>query len=132
MDIDNRNSQDAFIMAVLEWVPDVAISAAIMKLTDDQWQTFWIVFVAIQATYFLFWLKSALWGIIVWRAWGRRRETDRILAILRSTILPKPESSNIDTPGYFLELKTDESQPVAIRIFAAEFAVAYRALEFRG
>lgn len=38
---------------VLAFIPDFLVCWAVMKLTDDEWRSFWIALLALQAIYFL-------------------------------------------------------------------------------
>jgi hypothetical protein len=83
--------------SALSLIPDILIAAVIMKLTDDQWGTFWWALVFLFVLYSLLALKTLVWSSIIWRVWARRRSVERIKAALELSGLPKPQDE--DSPA---------------------------------
>jgi hypothetical protein len=120
-DKNAKHRVDMAVPMVSGWIPDALIAFVAMKLTDDEWSTFWWVWVAIQVFYFLNWVKKVAWGSLVWRLWLRRRVSDEALSILTACQFPKPEDGNEDIQTFFTRLIDDDEQPVGVRVRAAEW-----------
>ena len=115
---------DVVIAFVLGWLPDALVAFVVMKLTNDEWSTFWWVWLGIQVLYLLNWLKKTAWAWLVWRFWMRSRASSEAVTVLKSCNFPKPESDEHDIESFFTRLMEDDQQPVPIRIRAAEWRAA--------
>jgi hypothetical protein len=128
----SERRRDYVIVGVLGLIPDALIAFVAMKLTDDEWSTFWGVVIAFQAIYFLLWLKRTVWRSLVWRLYARRRAAAEALAMLKSSGLPKPEDDDRSMDGFLTRLIDDDEQPIAVRMRAAKWSAEIDALSSQG
>jgi hypothetical protein len=119
-------------LGVLGLLPDALIAYVVMKLTNGEWSTFVWVWLAIQAIYILYWVKTALWASIIWHVWRRHRAASEALEVLRLCEFPKPDTGENDAGGFLARVRDDEEQPVAVRLRAAEWAAAVHAASSHG
>ena len=105
-----NEQRDQLILVLLGWIPDFALAFVAMKLGDDQWSTFWLVWIAIQVLYLLYWIKVRVWASLVWCLWLRGRTAETALHVLRECQFPRPERREDDITNYLTEIIEDEDQ----------------------
>jgi hypothetical protein len=128
LDFERRNQNDALIGGALSLVLDSLIALVVMNLTDNQWESFWCTLAVLFSVYLLIGLKRLIWSTIVWRLWARRREVDRITAVLRASGLPPLDYGDSDPESYFAHTKANPALPCDVRIHAAECGIALNLL----
>ena len=100
-------------------VPDLIICWATARLTDSGWSGFFITLVLLQAIYFFFWLKQALWGWLVFWLYGKRRMTAYLENFFIESRLPAPSKYAIDLDDYLIEISGNEELDPTSRTKAA-------------
>jgi hypothetical protein len=123
MQFESTIKRRLWTSALLNTVPDLAISAVAAYAIDGGVFAFVIVLVGLQIVYFLVWLRTAIWSWIVFWAGGRKRLADLYLDGLRRCRYPAPEDYShsrgiTDAGDYFSLIVNDEQQPFEIRMNA--------------
>lgn len=126
-ELERKVKSNILVMTVLGFIPDALLAFVVMKLTDDEWSTFWWVWIGLQVLYLLAWAKRAIWSSVVWRLWLRRRAGDEALGVLNVCRFPHPEPDEEDIEIYLTRIMEDEEQPVGVRIRAAEWRATVNA-----
>ena len=70
----------------------------------------------------LYWLRNVIWGSIVLRLFLRRRAVDQAKHVLRECRFPSSDDSGVD--DYLSHLVETDSQPVTVRLRAAQWHTA--------
>jgi hypothetical protein len=104
---------------VLAFVPDLVVAWAAMRLTNNEWSSFWIVLIALQATYFFFWFKQALWGWLLFWLIGRRQMAGYLENFFIESRFPSPGQYTIDLDDYFSDIVTNDELDCETRVRAA-------------
>jgi hypothetical protein len=104
---------------VIVSVPDLVICWAAARLTDSGWSGFFITLVALQAIYFFFWFKQALWSWLVFWFYRKRRTAVILEKFLVDSRFPAPDKYTTDLDDYFGEISNNEELDPATRVKAA-------------
>ena len=104
---------------VLAFVPDLVVAWAAMRLTDNEWSSFWIALIALQVIYFFFWLKQALWGWLLFWLIGRRQTAHYLENYFIESHFPPPDEYTIDIDDYFSGMVANDGLDCDTRIRAA-------------
>ena len=124
--METRTRQDTKALTALSLVPDLLIALAVMKLTDNEWSTFWATLGVLLLIYLLIWLKGLVWSVVVWRFFARSREVERNYLLLREFKMPPPERADEGASEYFHRLRQDADLACETRIVAAEVGAMLR------
>jgi hypothetical protein len=108
-----------FINIALAFIPDLLICWTAMKLTDNQWSSFWIAFIALQAIYFFFWLKTAVWSWLLYWLYRKRQIAAHLEGYFIDSRFPAPDEYTLDLEDYLSGLTTNEELDCDTRIRAA-------------
>jgi hypothetical protein len=103
---------------VIALVPDLVVCWAAAHLTDSGWSGFFISLIVLQAVYFFFWLKQALWGWLVFWVYGKRHMAGYLENSFIDSRFPPPSKYIADLDDYFSEISNDELDPTT-RVKAA-------------
>jgi hypothetical protein len=104
---------------ILAFVPDLVVAWAAMRLTDNEWSSFWITLVALQALYFFFWFKQALWGWLLFWLIGKRQMARYLENFFIESRFPPPDEYIKDLDDYFTGMVANEELECDTRIRAA-------------
>jgi hypothetical protein len=104
---------------VLGFVPDLIVAWAVMRLTDNEWSSFWITLVALQAIYFFFWFKQALWSWLLFWIIGKWQMARYLENFFIESRFPPPDEYTIDLEDYFSGMVANEELDCDVRIRAA-------------
>jgi hypothetical protein len=104
---------------VVGLVPDLVVSWAAARLTDSGWSGFFITMVGLQAIYFFFWLKRALWAWLVFWVYGKRRMVAQLENFFIDSRFPAPGKYATDLDDYLTEIYDNDELDAAMRLKAA-------------
>jgi hypothetical protein len=90
-----------------------------MRLTDSGWSGFWITLLALQAIYFFFWFKQALWGWLLFWIVGKRQLARHLENFFIESRFPAPGRYTIDLDDYLSGLVANEELDCDTRLRAA-------------
>jgi hypothetical protein len=116
--------QDHLILMALGLIPDMAIAFLVTKLIEGGWETFWWCWAAIEVVAILYWMKNAIWNAVVWRVFLRRRTTEHATLTMQACKFPRPNDFESDVDDYLWRIVEDDSQPIPVRLRAAEWRMA--------
>jgi hypothetical protein len=108
-----------FLGMVIAFIPDLVICWVAARLTDSGWSGFFITLVVLQAIYFFFWFKQALWAWLVFWVYGKRRMAVIWENFFIDSHFPAPGEYTIDLDDYFSEISNDEELDPTTRVKAA-------------
>lgn len=111
--------QTYILNIILAFIPDFLVCWAVMKLTDSGWSGFFLTLLALQATYFFFWLKTALWSWILFWLYGRRQMAAHLENFFFEAHFPPPSQYTIDLDDYLSDTVVNEELNCETRIRAA-------------
>lgn len=114
-----REHQPLLMMTFLSPVPELAI-ATLVSLAGGGWSGFWITLALLYLAYFLVWLRKTVWSWVLFRWWGRKVMVDTMVIQLEKMDYPPPPYSPYAAIDYFPEIATEEGQPIATRLHAAQ------------
>jgi hypothetical protein len=100
-------------------VPDLLVAWAVMRLTDNEWSSFWITLVALQAIYFFLWFKQALWGWLLFWIVGKRQSAPYLENFFIENRFPPPDEYTLDLDDYLSGITFNEELDCNTRIRAA-------------
>jgi hypothetical protein len=104
---------------VLALVPDLVVCWAAAKFTDSGWSGFWIALIGLQAIYFFFWFKQALWAWLLFWIVGRRQVAARLENSFIDSRFPTPDEYTTDLDDYFSGIANNEELDPDVRVKAA-------------
>jgi hypothetical protein len=104
---------------ILAFVPDLVVAWAVMRLTESGWSGFWITLLALQAIYFFFWLKQALWGWLLFWIIGRQQMARYLENFFIESRFPPPDNYTLDLDDYFSGIVANKELNCDTRISAA-------------
>lgn len=104
---------------LLAFVPDLVVAWAAMRLTDNEWATFWIAIITLQAIYFFFWFKQALWGWLLFFLIGKRQLARNLENFFIEARFPPPNEYTLDLDDYLSSMVANEELNCETRIRAA-------------
>ena len=91
---------------ILAFVPDLVVAWAAMRLTDSGWSGFWITLLVLQAIYFFFWFKQALWGWLLFWIIGKRQMARYLENSFIESRFPPPDEYTLE-PGHVVSVTID-------------------------
>jgi hypothetical protein len=100
-------------------VPDLVVCWAAARLTDSGWSGFFITLVVLQAIYFFFWLKQALWAWLLFWVYGKRHMAAHLENFFIESRFPAPGEYTTDLDDYFSEISDNEELDPTTRVKAA-------------
>jgi hypothetical protein len=103
---------------VIALVPDLVVCWAAARLTDSGWSGFFITLVVLQAIYFFFWLKQALWAWLVFWVYGKRQMAAVLENFFIDSHFPAPDKYTTDLDDYFSEISNNEELDPNTRVKA--------------
>ena len=103
---------------VIALVPDLVVCWAAARLTDSGWSGFFITLAMLQAIYFSFWFKQALWGWLVFWVYGKRRMAVIWENFFIDSRFPAPDKYTIDLDDYLSEISNNEELDPTTRLRA--------------
>jgi hypothetical protein len=104
---------------ILAFVPDLVVAWAAMRLTDSGWSGFWITLLVLQAIYFFFWFKQALWGWLLFWIIGKRQMARYLENSFIESRFPPPDEYTLDLDDYFSGMVANKDLDCDTRIRAA-------------
>ena len=104
---------------VLAFVPDLVVSWLVARLTDSGWSGFFVTLVALQAIYFFFWFKTALWAWLLFWVYGKRQMAAHLENYFIDSRFPPPDEYTADLDDYFSGISNNEELDGTIRAKAA-------------
>ncbi len=104
---------------LLAFVPDALIAWAYVKLSDGGWPEFWYVMIALQALYFVLWLKQAGWSWLLYWIYQRRTMADSMEKFFREHKFPAPEAWVGGLDDYLDQILLDDDAPTKLKATAS-------------
>lgn len=108
---------------VLNWglafVPDLAVCWAAARLTDSGWSGFFITLVALQAIYFFFWFKNALWAWLPFWIYRKRQMAAHLENYFIDSRFPAPDKYTTYLDDYLSGIANNEEIDATTRVKAA-------------
>jgi hypothetical protein len=105
--------------AVIASVPDLLIGWAVAHLTGSGWSGFFITLIVLQAIYFFFWLKRALWSWLVFWFYGKQKMVANLENSLIDSRFPIPDEYTTHVQDYFREIRDNGALDATMRVGAA-------------
>ena len=102
---------------LLSWLPDLAISWAAMKLTDDKSATFWYWLAGLTIIQLLLIIKQVLSGSLIFRLHGKKYLQNTIVDLFFKNQFPPPAQTEL-FDEYMHRLTVDESVSMSVRLSA--------------
>ena len=103
----------------LSLVPDLALCWVASNVTESGWVGFWVSLIGLQAIYFFFWLKQALWSWLLFWTIGKRQMARHVENSLIDGHFPEPNEYISDLDDYFGTVANDETVDPNTRVKAA-------------
>jgi hypothetical protein len=104
---------------ILGLVPDLVICWAAVRLTDSGWTGFFIAFLSLQAVYFFFWFKTAVWAWLLFWVYGRSRYSSYLETWFVNANLPAPDAYTRDLEDYLGEIANNKQIECETRVKVA-------------
>jgi hypothetical protein len=104
---------------VLAFVPDLFVCWVAMRLTDSGWSGFFITLIALQAIYFFFWFKTALWSWLLFWIYHKRRFAAYFESWFIDNRFPVLDEYTTDLDDYLSEISNNEALDAPTRVKAA-------------
>jgi hypothetical protein len=108
-----------FLNIVLAFVPDLIVCWAAARLTDSGWYGFFITLIALQAIYFFFWFKNALWAWLLFWIYGKQKAAAHLESWFIDCRLPAPDKYITDLDDYLSEISNNAALDADTRVKAA-------------
>jgi hypothetical protein len=108
-----------FLGVAIAFIPDLVICWAAARLTDSGWSGFFITLAVLQAIYFFFWLKQALWAWLVFWVYGKRHTAALLENSFIDSHFPVPSEYTTDLDDYFSEISNNEELDPTTRVKAS-------------
>lgn len=105
--------------AALGFVPDLAVAWAASKITDSDWQGFFVTLLVLQCIYFFFWAKTALWAWLLFWIYGKGQLADHFARYFADAKFPAPSAYAKDLDDYLGEMTGNERLDCSTRMKAA-------------
>ena len=108
-----------WLNVALNVIPDLAVCWAVMRLTDSSWTGYFITFAALQAIYFFFWLKTAVWSWLLFWIFRKEQLASHIQNFLIQNRFPVPDEFTTDYGDYVSQIANGEEWEPDIRVKSA-------------
>lgn len=104
---------------LLAFVPDLVVGWIAARLTDSGWYGFFITLIVLQAIYFFFWFKNALWAWLLFWIYGKQQVAAHLEKWFIDSHLPVPSKYATDLDDYLSEVSNNEALDANTRVKAA-------------
>jgi hypothetical protein len=108
----------SLIVFVISLLPYALISWVYIALTEAGARDFWIAIGVLLLIRLFFAVIESFGAFLLWRIYGRRVTTDKLVAILRSSGFPMRVYAHDDFSNYVDRIKTDPAASPALRTAA--------------
>lgn len=125
--------RDYIISFFVGLLPEFGIAYLLMKLFDESWKTFWIIFFSIQALYLTVWLFRTVFNKIMFEIQYKTKIIEYFYTDLVQNQFPDPFSIyHNDVENYFREVINDQSSKTETRMRATAMLAELQCLEMVG
>jgi hypothetical protein len=114
-----QSPRSYFVNVLLAFVPDLAVGWIAMRITDSGWSGFFLTLIALQAVYFFFWLKTALWTWLLFWIYGKRAMANVLENFFIDNRFPHPDKYLMDLDDYYYAISNNEALNCSTRVKAA-------------
>ncbi|MCC6468729.1 MAG: hypothetical protein IT563_10445 [Alphaproteobacteria bacterium] len=104
---------------ILAFVPDLVVGWAAARLTDSGWSGFFIILAVLQAIYFFYWFKAALWSWLLFWIFGKRQMAAFLENYFIDNRFPAPHELAPDLEDYLGEVSNNVEIDATTRVKAA-------------
>lgn len=108
-----------FLNMFIASVPDLIVCWAAARLTDSGWYGFFITLIVLQAIYFFFWFKNALWAWLLFWIYGKQQMIAYLENWFIDSRFPVPSEYTTDLDDYLSEISDNEALDATTRVKAA-------------
>ena len=123
--------KDYLAMYAIGWIPDLALSWAFMKLSDNAWSSFWWCLLGLTIAQLFFSFKKFVAGSLIFHFYSRNKWANAIMEELQRLEMPKPAGDR-DYFQYRGRIETDDEFPPEMRQKALNLQAQYGAVEQQG
>lgn len=113
-----NDTRSQIMMMLFAWLPYVLVSWGYAKLSDGK---FWSALGVLVAIRIFFSVIEALGSVLAWRLYGRKRQIERNLSMLRASNFPRREHSHEDFLTYLCRIEDDEAYSLQLRTTASQW-----------
>jgi hypothetical protein len=128
LSFESAEKRNYITAALLSAVPNALISFAVIFFAhpQDPIFVFFLVFFGIWGVEILLWLRNVIWSWLIFQVFGKRAQSDALLAYLKANEFPAPSGHYSNAEDYFLEIASDTNALFELRMKALALAVRRR------
>jgi hypothetical protein len=117
--IQSRQERSMWVSALINTVPDVALSWVASEIFNSGLVGLVAVFLGLQCLYIILWLKTALWSWLLFWISGRRKMAAGFEQDLYQNRFPRPPEFLSGADDYFMQISNNGTLECPIRVKAA-------------